>query len=343
MIWTTVVLVLLLIGFILYIYCGGPALPPDTDRIIETVRRGELPELIAGQTGWAESDGLAIWYESIAPPGPPKGVVMLLMGMGGDALFWPSDFIRAFTDAGYQLIRYDHRGAGMSDWVEKWDRRRPYSLADMAGDAAAVLTAVQAPKAHLVGLSMGGMIAQEMAIRYPEKVASLTLMMTSGYVGDPGLPGPSSRHFLQAVVKGAPLLRYRLAGGEKNLIKEHIANAIAAGDENVNVREIAELVLYGIRKRRGLNLKAIWQHQMAVTISGSRYEGLKEVQIPALVVHGVDDQLMPIAYGRKLVEVMPQAQGLWLEGVGHTFPVPDMPGLMAHILAHFERAGSDAG
>jgi pimeloyl-ACP methyl ester carboxylesterase len=91
-----------------------------------------------------------------------------------------------------------------------------------------------------------------------------------------------------------------------------------------------------------LNLKAIWQHQTAVTISGSRYEGLKEVQIPALVVHGVDDPLMPIAHGRKLVEIMPQASGLWLEGVGHTFPVPDMPGLMADILAHFERADSAA-
>jgi pimeloyl-ACP methyl ester carboxylesterase len=340
--WTAVVLVLLLIGFIFYIYRGGPALPPDTDRIIETVRRSELPELIAGQTGWAESDGLAIWYESIAPPVPPKGVVMLLMGMGGDALFWPPAFIRAFTEAGYQLVRYVHRGAGMSDWVENWDRRRPYTLADMAGDVAVVLTAVNVPQAHLVGLSMGGMIAQEMAIRYPEKVASLTLMMTSGYVGDPDLPGPSSRHFLKAVAKGLPLLRYRLAGGEKNLIKEHIAKAIAAGHANVKVREIAELVLYGIRKRRGLNLKAIWQHQRAVTISGSRYEALKEVQIPTLVVHGVDDQLMPIAYGRKLVDVMPQARGLWLDGVGHTFPVPDMPGLMAHILAHFERADSAA-
>lgn len=338
---TAVVLALLFIGFILYIFRGGPALPPDTDRIIEAVRCSELPELIAGQTGWAESNDLAIWYESIAPPGPPKGVVMLLMGMGGDALFWPRPFLRAFTDTGYQLIRYDHRGAGMSDWVKNWDRRRPYTLADMAGDAAAVLTAVNVPQAHLVGLSMGGMIAQEMAICYPEKVASLTLMMTSGYVGDPDLPGPSSRHFLQAVVQGLPLLRYRLAGGEKNLIKEHIAKAIAAGDENVNVREIAELVLYGLRKRRGLNLKAIWQHQTAVTISGSRYEGLKNIQIPALVVHGVDDPLMPIAYGRKLVDVMPQASGLWLEGVGHTFPVPDMPGLMAHILAHFAQTDGD--
>ena len=93
--------------------------------------------------------------------------------------------------------------------------------------------------------------------------------MTSGYVGDPDLPGPSSRYFLQAVVKGLPLLRYRLVGGEKNLIKERVAKAIAAGDENVNVREIAELVLYDGRKRRGLNLKAAWQHQTAVTISRS--------------------------------------------------------------------------
>ena len=190
------ILLLLLAGLLIYAFASGPALPPETDAIIEDVLNSELSEVIVGQTGFASSHDLKIWYESISPEGSSKGTVLLIMANGGDALIWPPKFVRAFVDAGYQVIRYDHRGTGMSDRVENWDRKNPYSVADMAGDAVAVLDALKIQKAHLVGLSMGGMIAQEVATNHPDRVASLTLMMTSGYVGDPDLPGLTSRYFL---------------------------------------------------------------------------------------------------------------------------------------------------
>lgn len=242
------ILVLLLI--VIYVYTAGPALPQETDAIIESVINSELPEIISGQTGFAQSDSLNIWYESTSPMNPPKGTVLLIMGNGADALIWPPKFIRAFVDAGYQVVRYDQRGTGMSDWVKDWDSKHPYSIADMADDAVAVLNALKIQEVHVVGFSMGGMIAQEIAIRSPNKVASLTLMMTSGFVGDPELPGLTSRYFFGSIVQGLPLLKYRITGGEENLIKERIAKTmLVVRPEELDIKELAELVLYDLRKR----------------------------------------------------------------------------------------------
>ena len=335
MLWLCALPALLVVALLIYIFRAGPALPPETDRIIDEVLRRELPELITGQTGYAQSDGRDIWYESISPTSPVRGTVLLLMGIGGDGFFWPPAFLRAFIDAGYRTIRYDHRSTGMSDRFKDWDRRNPYSLWEMAGDAVAVLDALGIESTHVVGLSMGGMIAQEIAIHYPQRVVSLTLMMTSGHAGDPDLPGPSSRFFIDNVAGGLPLLKYRLMGGEKNLIKERVAKMAGAfGAESIDVRETAELVLYDLRRRRGINGRALFHHWMAINLSGSRHEGLKSLNVPTLVVHGTADQLLPIEHGRKLAAVIPGAQGLWLDGAGHVFPFPDMERVMRHVLAH---------
>ncbi|TGG88621.1 hypothetical protein E4656_20155 [Natronospirillum operosum] len=132
MMYVLAFLSILILAFAAYLIFGGPRLPSDTDVVIENVLKNELPQIIRGETGFAASDGLQIWYEIIAPGGEPQGVVLLNMSMAGDALLWPPAFVRAFTDAGYRVIRYDYRGTGMSDWVEHWDSRHPYSLSDMA-------------------------------------------------------------------------------------------------------------------------------------------------------------------------------------------------------------------
>ncbi len=333
-------LLVAIVGFLAYILLAGPNLPPGTDATIDDVLSRELPELITGRTGYAQPDGRDIWYESIPPAGPTRGTVLLLMGMGGDGFLWPPEFLRAFVDAGYRTVRYDHRGTGMSDWFRDWDRHNPYSLRDMAGDAVAVLDALGIDSAHLVGLSMGGMIAQEIAIHHPQRVASLTLMMTTGHAGDPELPGPSSHFFISNIAGGLPLLKYRLMGGEKNLIKERVAKMVAAfGDaEGIGVREMAELVLYDLRHRRGINGRAILQHWMAINVSGSRYEGLKDVAVPTLVIHGTADQLLPIEHGRKLATTIPNARGMWLQDVGHLFPPPDAEVVFGRILTHLAAA-----
>jgi pimeloyl-ACP methyl ester carboxylesterase len=323
----------LLVVLVIYIFIAGPKLPSETDAIIDEVLNRALPEQIVGETGFASSAGLKIWYEGIPPKGTPKGTVLLIMSNGGDGFFWSPSFMQAFVAAGYQLIRYDHRGTGMSDWVEEWDRQNPYSLVDMAGDAVTVLDALEVQEAHLVGVSLGGMVAQEVAINHPDRVASLTLIMASGDVGDPDLPSLSIRYLLESTLKKLPLLKYRIMGGEKNLIKERVAGYISLlGDEELDIQEIAEVILYDRRNRRGMNARAVFQHIMAVTGSGSRYEKLRALDMPTLVIHGKDDQLLPIEHGEKLVDIIPNAKGLWVDDMGHVFPLPKA--LTKDILSH---------
>jgi pimeloyl-ACP methyl ester carboxylesterase len=337
MIWVIAILLLLLAGLFIYAYTAGPTLPPETEAIIESVLNSELPAVVRGKTGFASSDGLNIWYESISTESSPKGTVLLIMGNGADALIWPPKFVQAFPDAGYQVIRYDHRGTGMSDWVKDWDSKNPYSVADMTGDAVAVLDTLGIQEVHIVGFSMGGMIAQQIAIHHPDRVASLTLMMTSGYIGDPELPGLTSTYFFNYILQGIPLLKYRIAGGEENLIKERIAKTImVVGVEKLDIQEIAEVVLYDLRNRRGINIRAAFQHQAAVSISGSRVEELKTLNVPTLVIHGTADRFIPVEHGKKLVKVIPNAKGLWLDGTGHVLPVPNMDALTKDILSHFD-------
>jgi len=299
MMYVLAFLSILILAFAAYLILGGPKLPSDTDAVIENVLKSELPQVIRGETGFAASDGLQIWYENIAPAGEPRGVVLLNMSMAADSLLWPAAFLRAFTDAGYRVIRYDYRGTGMS---------------------------------------LGGMVAQEIAIHHPERVSSLTLMSTSGYAADPHLPGLSLRYLLASIVRGLPSMKYRLMGGEKNLIKERITKMIAAGIE-VDIQETAEVVAYDLRERKGINLKAILQHRAASDVSGSRYESLRMLEVPTLVIHGTDDHMFPVDHGERLAELIPGAEALWLEGVGHVFPYPTMGSIHARILSHLAKSG----
>ena len=279
MLYIFLIPVFILAALALYIFSGGMKLSSATELLIGEVLRDDLPELVQGQSGFAISGEVKIWYEYIAPRGEIKGTVMLLSPMGGDGLFWPLAFVRTFLHAGYAVIRYDHRGTGMSDWIKGWDSKHPYTLVDMAEDAVAVLNALSIGRAHLVGLSLGGMVAQELAIHHPGRAASLTLMMTSAYAPDPDIPGLTTRTVLRYAMRGLPLLRYRIMGGERNLIRERVAKmlqVVSPGDWDV--RETATMVLYDLRMRRGVNLRAPLQHQAAVSVTPPRFVALRVKQ-----------------------------------------------------------------
>jgi len=332
-----ILLLVLLLGFALFIFISGPTLPKETDEIVSNVLKSPVKDLVKGKTGIAKSQGLGIWFESIYPEDSLKGTVVLVMGISNDALGWPPKFIQAFVDSGYQVIRYDHRGTGMSDWGKEWKSRSPYSLADMADDAIAVLDALDVQEANIVGVSMGGMIAQEMAINHPERVGSLTSIMSSGFIEDPELPKISSG-IAWNLIKIS--LKYGIFGGEKNMIKLHLASRIllkGTAIYEINIREVAEQVLYNLRKRNGYNPNVSWQHQRAVSLSGSRYEKLKLLTVPTLIVHGKNDPFIPIGHGRKCVEIIPDAQGLWLDEMGHDIPDNLVDTLTGKIIANFNR------
>ena len=203
------------LGFVLLV-SSGSKLPTDTDAIIDEVLAAELPALVKGVTGKARVGDIDIWYETIDSLDNPKATMLLIMGAGASAIAWPDYFFQPLIDAGHQVVRYDHRGLGMSDWMDDWDSEHPYTLEDMASDGIAVLDEIGVTRAHVVGVSMGGMIGQRMAISHADRVLSLTSISSSGYFDDPELPSASDQiesHVFRLV------LRYGLIPTERNQIR----------------------------------------------------------------------------------------------------------------------------
>jgi pimeloyl-ACP methyl ester carboxylesterase len=331
-------------AFAAWIRFGGPRLPAGIDAEIDRVAASDLAGVVTGTTGETDASGIRIWYESIPPVGRERGTVMLFISLGGDGILWPPAFLRALTGAGYRVIRFDQRGTGASDWMPEWSREHPYTLVDMARDAIAVLDATGTERAHLIGLSFGGMVAQEVAILQPHRVASLTLMSTSPDPTDPTLPEPRVGRLALLAIRSLPLLKYRLRGDPHALVKERIAKMISVfGPEGVDVAENAALVLYDLRERNGLNLRALRQHQAAVAATRSRAPALATLAVPTLVVHGTDDDFFPFEHARRLAATIPDATHRWLDGVGHVFPYPPSADVEGAILAHLDSAARDRG
>lgn len=314
---TGAVILFIVLAVTVYIWSSGPDLPPETDEIIDQVLESELPEIVKGNTGFAKNGDVSIWYESIDPADSIKGTILLIMGISGDGLFWPSHFIQSLVDAGYRVVRYDHRGTGMSDWMENWSKENSYTLDDMSDDSFAIMDDINVESAHVIGVSMGGMIAQTMAINNPERVLSLISIMSTGYIEDPELPG-IDESFIFEFAKVS--LKYILIGTETNIIKMLISVRLMLQTEtggDLDIKDNAERVLYNLRKRRGYNYNVSQQHLKAVSASGSRYDDLKNLRLPAMVIHGRADPMIPFVHGLKCAELIPDADTLWLEGMGH--------------------------
>ncbi|MFC2104536.1 alpha/beta fold hydrolase [Bacteroidota bacterium] len=310
---------IVLIGMLIYL-SSILRLSSEVKTIIKEVVKSEVPEIINGETGFAINDNVKIWYESIAPKDSAKASVLLFMGIANDGLAWPDYFIQPFIDSGYQVIRFDYRGTGLSDWMTDWSKSNAYSLSDISADGIAILDKLKIKKAHIIGLSMGGMVAQETVINYPDRILSLISIMSSGYIQDPNLMGISMDIIKDFVKLG---LKYGIIKSEKNSLKLQIsARQLLMGDNQytINYKKMSEQVLYNLRNRNGYNPKVSQQHIYATSLSGSRYEGLKKIEIPTLIIHGNSDPFIPIEHGKKCVELIPNAKALFIDGLGHDIP-----------------------
>jgi len=328
-----ITLLILLTGIIILIFFTGPKLPDNTDMIIDNVMNSELPEFVKGKSGYVVSDNYKIWYESITPKDSNKGAILLFMGMATDALGWPQTFIDKLVDYGYQVIRYDYRGTGLSDWVEDW-RQKPYSIADLAKDAKTILDILKISKAHLIGLSLGGMVAQEFAIKNPDRTLTLTSIMSSGNIVDKELPKVSKSVLFEFIKIG---IKYGVFKSEKSTIKLMLAaKMILRGDAqyDIDVKRTAEQVLYNLRKRKGYNQNASKQHYATANLSTSRYEKLKDLKIPVLIIHGINDPFVPIEHSKKLASVTPNSKTKWFNNMGHDLPFSLIDTLSKEIISN---------
>ncbi|MEM6321253.1 MAG: alpha/beta hydrolase [Bacteroidota bacterium] len=315
-----VVLAILVAGYFFYIN-SGMELPPETDAVVEKVMAMEtLPELVTGESGYAENEGVKIWYEKKTPIDSMRGTILLIMGHSSTGLIWSNDFCQPFLDAGYQVIRYDNRGVGNSDWIDNWDEDNPYDLEDMAKDGMAVLDAVGVEKAHIVGASMGGMIAQRVAISHADRVASLTSIMSSGYMFDPEMPQADPKDMQDFIKLG---LKYLIPPTEEGAIRFSIGipELLRGSGDYVNEYEKTAIrTLYELRKRKGFNPSVGDHHTAAIQASGSRLDELGQIKVPTLIIHGKSDPLVLFEHCQKYAPLIPQAKKLYIDGMGHDLP-----------------------
>jgi proline iminopeptidase len=314
-----------------------PKLSKETKQIINASLKTPLPEIITGETGLVASEGCTIWYERIKPKDSLKGSVLLIMGNSADALFWPPAFISNFTQAGYEVIRYDHRGTGLSPYTKKWKKKNSYTLKDMTHDAITVLDSLKIVKAHIVGVSMGGIIAQIIALDYPDKASSLTCMMSSADIADSELP-PMSKKILPKMISA--VFKHGFFGSKKGQIKRQIVQkkilmGEATGD--IDMKSIAEIAAYNLRKRDGFKLLSARHHYWAMLHSESRIEALKNLKLPTLIIHGKKDPVIPIAHGKKIAAIVMNADSLYIENMGHDLPDSALNKMTGKIITHFSK------
>ena len=276
-----------------------------------------------------KANGVQIEYDTIGDPSAPP--LLLIMGLGGQLIHWDEGLCRQLADKGLFIIRYDHRDSGLStkfetdesaDMGESIDAfmqghtiQPPYSLNDMADDAAGLLEALHIKRAHVCGSSMGGMIAQIMAIRHPQRFLSLISIYST--TGNPALPQPEPKA-MEALMTPQPT--ERSAYIEFN-VKTH---RVMAGSGYPFDEEFIRKISAESYDRAHYPL-GVGRQTLAVMAQENRKAALASVTVPTLVIHGTADPLVPAAHGQDTVDAVPGARLLLIEGMGHDLPRQDGP------------------
>ncbi len=274
------------------------------------------------QSGKVSSNGIEIYYESFGNPSNPP--IVLIMGLDAQCVLWSLGFIEPLVAAGYYVIRFDNRDIGLSTWITNWQRSHPYTLEDMAADTVGLLDALKINKAHFIGASMGGMIAQRIAISYSERVLSLTSIMSSGYALNPKTAGKfAEKVFFPALpfLLKRVNIRNRFTAPEINLKTYMATYRMLIGTKYpFNYSYFEQLFQWSIYERKGQNPKARLQQFCAIVASGSRLKELPKISCPTLILHGTADKLVPPAHAKTYAPLIKNAKLVWLDGVGHELP-----------------------
>lgn len=256
----------------------------------------------------AHNGAVELEYEAF---GEGPETILLVNGLGAQMTRWPEAFCNLLVARGYRAVRMDNRDAGLSTWMTG-----PYALTDMSDDSFCVLDAVGADRAHIAGVSMGGMIVQRMAIDHPQRVMSMTSIMSA-----PGAPGTLTPTPEAATVLNVPLpdpatdYEAFVAGGMKN------ARTIGSPGYPWGERELRTRV--ESEYRRAYNPPGVARQMAAIRGDGDRTPALKALTVPTVVLHGADDPLVPPIGGKATAAAIPGADLRMIPGMGHDLP----PGL----------------
>lgn len=268
--------------------------------------------------------------------------LLLVSGLGAQRIDWPPELLDALADRGHRVIAYDQRDTGRSTVLTDAgpvSRERletaaaggsvdvPYTLTDLGADAVALLEHLEVGAAHVVGASMGGMVAQRLAIHWPDRLRTLTSVMATTGAPDVGQPSPEA---LELLVAPPP-------PDDEAAVEQRVAGArITAGphfDAALARRRVRRSV------ERGLHPDGTDRQLLAILADGDRTAELSDVEVPTLVIHGAVDPLVDVSGGRATAEAVPGAELVVLEQMGHDFPIPLIDRIAERIAAHTANRG----
>jgi pimeloyl-ACP methyl ester carboxylesterase len=290
------------------------------------------------------ANGIALEVEDHGPAsGEP---LVLVMGLGMQLIAWPSEFVAMLVARGFRVIRFDNRDIGLSQRFDHLGSphlvrealklalglkiHAPYTLATMADDTAGLMDALGIASAHVCGASMGGMIAQQLAARYPARVKSLTLMMTSS--GARRLPGPTLR--VRRALMGKP----KDARSVPSVIAHYVRLYQLIGSPGYPMSEAELQARLGEAIARSYRPQGSARQMLAIAADGDRSPLLSALKLPTQIIHGQDDPLVPLPAGRDLAAKIAGAELDVIQGMGHDLPGPLWPRFVAGIASAAGRA-----
>jgi len=288
--------------------------------------------------GIAKANGIEIAYETFGDPGAKP--MLLIIGLGSQMIVWDDEFCTQLASKGYWVIRFDNRDVGLSTrfdeagipniatLLKSQEQGKAvhvsYTLSDMADDAIGLLDALGIESAHVVGLSMGGMIGQIMAVEFPERIRTLTSVMSS--TGDPGLPPPKPEALSILLT---PLPTDRACYIECSVRIWRVLSGPKFPVSGTRVRKWA-----GQSYDRGLSPTGFARQYAAIIASGNRKEILGSVTQPTMVLHGDADPLVPVECGIDTANAIPGAKLVIVKGMGHALPKALWPRVINAIARH---------
>ncbi len=290
----------------------------------------------------APSNGIELEYEVIGNPADPA--LLLIMGLGAQLITWDDELVLALARRGLFVIRFDNRDVGLSthldgapapnalEIITRRAKGEPlgvaYTLSDMADDAAGLLDHLDLPSAHVLGASLGGMIAQTLALAHPRRVRSLTSVMST--TGNPSMP-PAKPEAMARL--GMPAPNERAAYIEHSVGTQRIMAGSGFPFDEQRGRRLA-----GRLFDRAFYPQGPARQIAAVMASGSRREALESLRVPTLVVHGLEDPLIPVEGGLDTHAAITGSELLLIDGMGHSLPRGVWPSLIDAVQKHVARA-----
>ena len=273
------------------------------------------------RSGFARNDEVEIAYEALGDP--QHDTIILISGLGSQLLYWTDELCQHFIERDFHIVRFDNRDVGLSsktalpvrpveELLTSTDFNPPYTVADMASDTVAVLDQLAIPAAHVVGVSMGGMIAQTVAIKYPERVKTLTSIMSAARRPASVADSASDNDAVAASIT------VDLSDPETYVDLQVEGYRVTSGPhfDPLYQRDIIQ------RSFDRCYHPAGWSFQMMALANDDRSEGLRQLDLPTLVIHGALDPLIPAAEGRRTAELIPGAHWLLIDDMGHNLPRP---------------------